>query len=552
MFAASHNATLDLRVIAGLKVMHFNDLPLEIIQHVFSLCCRRVWFRIPQERDRSRSGAIQVTLLLVCSRWREIALNSSALWGDIMVIYEAGRERARGLTASFQFVQNWLNRAGMTPISLLIYVHEALESQIAAISQALLSSFHVTNLDLASFHSFPLVPMNTLSRLERLRLSLHEPARRIGVFPRLPEMPSLKDLHLCLDPDDFVDITNIYLIPWHQLHVFTLSENHWSSQMLFNILQRCKSLVECTLLMKLDYGQHENDIVLSTLESLVLPVDMKFGGSADHVIRSLTLPNLKSLEITSWNRYSKLPVSPEAIVTMAQRSGFNQRLTHFSLCRTEQPVDVRSLLVSMPALKNVQLLGPLMFQLGTFDDLSSGAVGPQLEEIFLGVMSDEEITLFLETVGQRHEKAKTVSDIRPFASVTGQCTSESDFESLTRRAKQCSEAFNAHVEIMAGEVSLDPLMTGMILDSGESDSDFGMGSASDEESYLDEESYIDEELDSIMIPGVVFVSDQEPLEESNSFGDSSYESHWESDPDVGLDSHSGEESDPGDDVGSDT
>ncbi|KIL54631.1 hypothetical protein M378DRAFT_745889 [Amanita muscaria Koide BX008] len=513
--------------------MHFNDLPLEIIQHVFSLCCRRVWFRIPQERDRSRSGTIQVTLLLVCSRWREIALNTSALWGDIMVIYEAGRERARGLTASFQFVQNWLNRAGMTPISLLIYVHEALESQIAAIPQTLLSSFHVTNLDLASFHSFPLVPMNTLSRLERLRLSLHEPARRIGVFPRLPEVPSLKDLHLCLHPDDFVDITNIYLIPWHQLHVCTLSENHWSSQMLFNILQRCKSLVKCTLLMKLDDGQHENDIVLSNLESLVL--DMKFRGSADHIIRSLTLPNLKYLEITSWNRYSKLPVSPEAIVMMAQRSGFNQRLTYFSLCRTEQPVDVRSLLVSMPALKNVQLLGPLMFQLGTFDDLSSGAVGPQLKEIFLGVMSDEEITLFLETVGQRHEKAKTVSDITPFALVTGQCTSESDFESLTRRAKQCSEAFNAHVEIMAGEVSLDPLMTGMILDSGESDSDFGMGSASDEESYLDEESYIDEDS-----------------EEPHSFENPSSESHWESDPDVGLDSHSGEESDPGDDVGSDT
>ncbi|KIL54772.1 hypothetical protein M378DRAFT_18561 [Amanita muscaria Koide BX008] len=87
---------------------------------------------------------------------------------------------------------------------------------------------------------------------------------------------------------------------------------------------------------------------------------------------------------------------------------------------------------------------------------------------------------------------------------------------------------------MAGEVSLDPLMTGMILDSGESDSDFGMGSASDEESYLDEESYIDEDS-----------------EEPHSFENPSSESHWESDPDVGLDSHSGEESDPGDDTDKD-
>ncbi|KIL59328.1 hypothetical protein M378DRAFT_169390 [Amanita muscaria Koide BX008] len=526
--------------------MHFDDFPLEIIQYIFNLCCQTVRFRIPQGPDRRRSGTTQVTLSLVCSRWRQIVLNTSTLWGDLAVFYEAGREPALGPTASFQFVQNWLNRAGMTPISLSVSINEALESQIAEISQTLLSSFHVTNLDLESFHSLLLVPTNNSPRLERLHLSLYGPARTTDTFPRLPEMPSLKELRLCLHPRDVVDLTNIYTIPWHQLRVFTLSENYWSSQMLFNILQRCKSLVECTLLVKLDYGQHENDIVLPNMETLVL--DIKLGDSADPFIRSLTLPNLKSLEITSWNRYSKLPVSPEAIVITAQRSGFNKRLTYFSLSRTEQAVDVRSLLGYMPALKSVKLLGPLMFQPGTFDDLSSGTIGPQLEEISFGVMSDEEIGLLLETVGHRHEKAKTVSGITPFAFVTGQCTSESDLESHRQRAKQCSEAFNAHVAIF---MTPEALMAGIILDSGESDSEFSMGSASDEES---EESYIDEEL------GSVFLSDEESNsgEESHSFGesesheesfeDSSSESHWESDPDVGSDSHSEEESDPDDDV----
>ncbi|KAM6499552.1 hypothetical protein JOM56_005060 [Amanita muscaria] len=181
-------------------------------------------FTIPQDPDRSRSGTTQVTLSLVCSRWREIALNTTALWGDVVVIYDAGRERARGPTASFQF--------GLTaPESLSISVYEALESQIAAISQ---TSFHVTKLDLASFHSFLLVPILAL------QLSFYEPAwwmsRTTDVFPRLPEMPSLKELHLCSYPGEFADLTNIYLIPWDQLRVFTLSDNHWSSWMLFNIL----------------------------------------------------------------------------------------------------------------------------------------------------------------------------------------------------------------------------------------------------------------------------------------------------------------------------
>ncbi|KAM6499644.1 hypothetical protein JOM56_005152 [Amanita muscaria] len=414
--------------------MPFDDLPLEVIQYVFSLCCRRVKFTIPQEPGL---GSTHVTLSLVCSRWREIALNTSALWADVVVEYDAGSRRAGGPTASFQFIQNWLNRAGTTPISLYIFVYEASESQVAAISQTLLSSFRISNLRLASIECHHLLlPTNNSDYLESLHLSLHElePGQAADTFPRLPEMPSLKRLHLCLHPGDFVDLTNIYLIPWHQLRVFTLSEIHWSSQILFNILQRCKSLVECSLLVKPGYGQREHDIVLPNMESLVL--DIKSGGSADPFIRSLTLPNLKSLKITSWNRHSKLPVSTEAIVIMAQRSGFNKCLTDFFLCRTEQPVDVRSLLGSMPALKSVELLEPLMFQPGTFDDLSSGTIGPQLEKICFGVMSDEEIRLLLETVGQRHEKAKTVSNIRPFAFVAGRCTSESDLESHSQRAKQ--------------------------------------------------------------------------------------------------------------------
>src|SRR5258708_6212457 len=118
--------------------MPFDDLPLEIIQHIFTLCCGSIQFRIPQERNR---GTTQMTLLLVCSRWREIALTTSALWGDVVVLYDGGRERAHGPTVStFQFVQDWLIRAGMTPISLLISVCDTSESQIAAISQTLLSS----------------------------------------------------------------------------------------------------------------------------------------------------------------------------------------------------------------------------------------------------------------------------------------------------------------------------------------------------------------------------------------------------------------------------
>ncbi|KIL63090.1 hypothetical protein M378DRAFT_25286 [Amanita muscaria Koide BX008] len=398
--------------------MLFDDLPLEIIQRIFTFCCGAVMFEEPSQTPGTRTGATQVTLSLVCSRWREVALNTSELWGDVAVEYHAGEREP-------QSAHNWLNRAGMTPISLSISVFRASESQVAAISQILLSSFHVTSLDVGSFYSFLLVPTNNLSRLERLKLTLYKPERTTNNFPRLSEMPSLKALDFRMDLDNFVDITNVYLIPWHQLRVFRLRQYYWPSQMLLNILQQCKSLVLCNVLVELEDGQHEHehDIVLPHLENLSLNMDGE--GNAGPFIRSLTLPNLRSLEIRSFEWSMKPLLDPKAIIIMAQRSGFN-KLTDLSLCLTaEQPVDVRSLLGSMPALERVQLYEPLMFQPGTFDELSSGTIGPQLEEIRFGVMSDEEIGLLLETVGHRHKKAKTVSNIRPFASVTC-CASESE------------------------------------------------------------------------------------------------------------------------------
>ncbi|KIL59329.1 hypothetical protein M378DRAFT_27029 [Amanita muscaria Koide BX008] len=395
--------------------MLFDDLPLEIIQRIFTFCCGGVRIKEPSQLTQlpgARTGTTQVTLSLACSRWREIVLNTSALWGDVEVIYDARRER-EPTTASFQFVKNWLGRARGTPISLTITVFTARKLQIAAISQTLLSSFHISNLYLRSIDCPFLVPTNNSHHLERLHLSLAGPVRT-DVFPRLPEMPSLKELHLSLRPGDFVDLANLYLIPWHQLHVFTLHEKHWPSQMLFNILQECKSLVECTLLMTSEHGQREYDIVLPNLESLVL--DMNLGGSVDPIIRSLTLPKLKSLDITSWNRFAKIPLDPAAIDSMVQRSGF-KNLTHFSLSRTTKPVDVSALLKSMPALKSVKLYGPLTFQPETFDDLSSGAIGPLLEDIFFEVITDGEIRLMLKTIRKRREKAKTVPDIKEFVSV---------------------------------------------------------------------------------------------------------------------------------------
>ncbi|KIL59360.1 hypothetical protein M378DRAFT_169431, partial [Amanita muscaria Koide BX008] len=393
--------------------MLFDDLPLEIIQRIFTFCCGAVMFKEPSQIPDTRTGATQVTLSLVCSRWREVVLNTSELWGDVAVEYHAG-ERGPATTSS-QSAHNWLNRAGMTPISLAIRVFGASESQVAAISQILLSSFHVTSLDVRSFYSSLLAPTNNLSRLERLKLTLYRPMRTTNNFPRLSEMPSLKALDFRLDLGKFVDITNIYLIPWHQLRVFRLSQYYWPSRMLLNILQQCKSLVLCHVFVKLEDGQHEHDIVLPNLEDLSLNMDG--GDKADPFIRSLTLPNLRTLDIGSLEWSMKPLLNPKAIIIMAQRSGFN-KLTDFSLCPTGQPVDVRSLLASMPALERVQLNEPLIFQPGTFDDLSSGTIGPRLEEIDFGTMSDEEIGLLLEAVGQRHEKAKTVSDIRPFASVT--------------------------------------------------------------------------------------------------------------------------------------
>ncbi|KAM6499689.1 hypothetical protein JOM56_005197 [Amanita muscaria] len=435
--------------------MSIDNLPLEITQDIFTLCCRRVVIRVPRLKGyMPRNIATQETISLVCSKWRKIALGTSELWNSATVMFCAFQ--GVDLDHALENVRAWLDRAGTSSISLSIIAFGAEEPHVRKIRQALLS-YQIRRLDLQSIGAF-LVPSDTSCHLKSLSLTyeLSEPGRVKRVeFPNLPSLPSLKVLRLFFHPYDFTDHRNLYTIPWHQLSIFDNSHTYWPSRICLHILRQCQSLVQCTFWMLVTQEQVqsevEDDIILPNLEILSLNFDWR--GSVDHILRRLILPNIKSLDLISRGSKIKIPLDPTVIELMARRSGF-KRLTTFAMPNTSNPVRIGSLLRYMPVLQSIELCGPVTFDERTFHDLSLGIIGPHLEEIQFKGLNEVEIVLMLRAIRERHVYAMAPgpSHIKPFKSVVLYCSRDSDVKTLGKEAERCSEELQIRVTVVSSVV----------------------------------------------------------------------------------------------------
>ncbi|KAM6499688.1 hypothetical protein JOM56_005196 [Amanita muscaria] len=453
--------TCSFRSCLPLSDMSIDDLPLEIIQNIFALCCSRpVVIRIPNDTDHQwqwRNTTTQVIISLVCSKWRIIAISTSELWNTVTVVFWASPDI--DLDHGLENVQAWLNRAGTSSISLSILIRAVLEEPVLhKIRQSLLSyPGQIRDLDLQSIGNF-LVPIDTSCHLQNLSLKYQCLMRFANCeeFPHLPSLPSLKVLRLILLPYHLTDYRNLYAIPWHQLSIFDNSHSYWPSRICLHILQQCQSLIQCTFWMsdaleRIQESEVEDDIILPNLEILSL----RFGsGSVDHILRPLVLPSIKSLDFMSSDLETPLTLDLTIIEMMARRSGF-KRLTTFAIPDTSNPVRVVPLLRYMPALRSIKFGGRVTFDERAFHDLSLGIIGPHLEEMQFDEpkLNEVDIGLLLRTIRARHVYAMATapgpSQIKPFKSVALRYYYDNaDIETLRKEADRCSDESKTQITLV--------------------------------------------------------------------------------------------------------
>ncbi|KAL1744055.1 hypothetical protein HDZ31DRAFT_22030, partial [Schizophyllum fasciatum] len=110
-------AEVDLHraVVAPVRI-----LPTEVLSYIFELC---------MENTPSKPNATQAPLLLcrICSRWREVALGTPALWCNLHIsvaalLRDTPEDADRFYSSRVKIAEAWLGRARTMPLSLTLAI----------------------------------------------------------------------------------------------------------------------------------------------------------------------------------------------------------------------------------------------------------------------------------------------------------------------------------------------------------------------------------------------------------------------------------------------
>ncbi|KAJ7085430.1 hypothetical protein B0H15DRAFT_951035 [Mycena belliarum] len=248
-----------------------------------------IWLRPPP----------QLTLIKVCRLWRDIALNTPALWAELQII-----------DACFAEAAVWLARAGNCPLSISIHTDSETwawgDAPVVDIFKRHASKMHAVDLELSTsvfkqltktgLWSFPILRTLSLWRYDADYVELDSP---LVVFA-----PLLRELSLC----QWRPGTDVIGIPWNQLTDLTASQ--YSIDDCLSVLQGTPNLVQCRLSVFSrrghpmgqwgSTGPHTPVVALPHLRALTIyknvGPDGEEAGSAD-ILDFLELPVLHALQI---------------------------------------------------------------------------------------------------------------------------------------------------------------------------------------------------------------------------------------------------------------
>jgi len=246
------------------------SLPPEITAEIFLRCL------LFDTTPRPSPSKAPLLLAQICRQWRQIALDTPALWRSLRCTDETPVELFR----------LWLSRSGSLPLDLSLSCPAASHAD-ALVEASLLHSHHWQDvrleLPVASFQKLDFrhtsVPMLRTISLEKIFWTPNEPAVVV-----IPNAPSLREAHLSIFPDVNVDI------PWRQMTSLTLHPRMDFMECI-SLLRGCAELVNLSVYTIGSAVDHPDLITLNSLESLTC----NCGGA--FLLERLILPGLEHLAL---------------------------------------------------------------------------------------------------------------------------------------------------------------------------------------------------------------------------------------------------------------
>jgi F-box-like len=387
------------------------SIPPEIIREIFIFCVLYP-LKIPMPSPLLISAPWN--LLLVCSKWRQLALETSALWNDIYIYFDASSD------FPWQTLKLALSRTGTSLLSLQVRVsyhlsgylqrkQTALRRHIGDLIQPFAGQFKHLSLDAADdFRCILDIPRGMMDALQSVYLSFSDERHKYTLKDSNSFHPSLYPVTAFDNARNLREFTLItefatlhpqyFRLPWErltQLHLINTPipfvEGH-------EALSQCINLVAATLTIPSDERcLHSSSItLLPHLSSLAIrtateSATLCFG----RFLKPFVLPSLKQFEIITLSN----SLAPELDDTWSQSNLLS--LMKRSSCSLERfkaawitPQLLHAFLKAVPSL--VELSFPwvrpeplAIFQM-IFQEIRDGLLVPNLRilECNMNILDD--------------------------------------------------------------------------------------------------------------------------------------------------------------------
>ncbi|KAJ7069461.1 hypothetical protein C8F01DRAFT_1112810 [Mycena amicta] len=418
-------------------------IPLDMLQEIFVAC-------LPTDRNSVMSASEAPVLLgRICSHWRTVAFQTSALWARLHIVepqcppwtYTGGaKTRVAAKTAQrLDVAKRWLDRSGQRPLSICfrgsdLSYRESLDTQSTLSFLRLLTSYVSRwniidlnfRLDIDTFAQLTQLETNSAPLLQNFTLNfpgITAPAPSTLDWTTLRFLKGSETLSECsLDHCG----SNFLRIPvdWSRLTRLEIADGPltFSEWEIVELLAECAQLQTCAVSL---FPANANLIPLalpdaSHIRVVELPVRNLVLGGDYSFIRHPAWPELLSLTV----RDMGVPHMPQAIIRLLSSS---TKLETVHLSGGIPPEVVGDILKALPnSIRNISIVPrnyPQQMEEIILTTLSSTNFGAHLEELFLEnwqYLSADAILGFLRSRMDIAESNSTPASFRRFRVVYSQ------------------------------------------------------------------------------------------------------------------------------------
>jgi hypothetical protein len=311
-------------------------VPNELLSYIFVLCSFGHPIQFPCHLHKV---PYQVTISHVCSRWRQIALNTGTLWSNVGISQLAACEYSRYLS----IYRIWVGRAGSLPLTVVLYI----DFNLYKFLLDFVVPFRLRTLGISVLYH-QLSALSNLPNLdvEELVISLtdhyDDSDLELPHFMDRTRYISFQDL--CETIENSEAMLNVFCSLWRQLRSLECDSPTVSLTAWLNVLHQAQSLEHCDLtIINADNGP---------LVKVSMPNLRSFNLNLLEVHPDIVIPLIAAPNITTLGIYSDMDWSSDTYNIIKQHHKLHQ-LHEISLIASGPTLHITQILEDAPMLRDL-------------------------------------------------------------------------------------------------------------------------------------------------------------------------------------------------------